>query len=117
MAVDRFSLIKSCRFGQLTYGNSPDVKLNYTKKSRAADVENYVTSLAEFEGEASASAQTYAYEGLVCEGSKLLEDKRLSTSRKRQQTASGQEAMATRPRGRLKLQPAKLRLGATSWNA
>ena len=54
-----------------------------------------MTSLAEFEGEASASAQ--AYEGLVREGSKLLEDKRLSTSRKRQQTASArQETMAER---------------------
>ena len=56
-----------------------------------------MTSLAdhEFEGEASASAQ--AYEDLVREGSKLLEDKRLSTSRKRQETASArQETMAER---------------------
>ena len=83
---------------QLTCGHNPDakaVKLNYTRKSRVAHVENKVRSLAEFEGEASASAQ--AYEGLVREGSKLLEDKRLSTNRKRQQTASArQETMAER---------------------
>ena len=63
MAVDRFSRIKSRHFDQLTYGNNPDakaVKLNYTRKSRAAHVENEVTSLAEFEGEASASAPAQA---------------------------------------------------------
>ena len=72
-----------------------------------------MTSLAEFEGEASASAQTYAYEGLVCEGSKLLEDKRLSTSRKRQQTASTRQEIMTERRGHeagSSVQPAKLRL-------
>ena len=73
------------------------MKLNYTRKSRAAHVENEVTSLAEFEGEASASAQ--AYEDLVREGSKLLEDKRLSTSRKRQQTASTRQEIMTERRG------------------
>ena len=35
------------------------MKLNYSRKSRAAHVENKVTSLAEFEGKASASAQAY----------------------------------------------------------
>jgi hypothetical protein len=103
-------IIKSRRFDRLTYGNNPDAKaveLSYIRKSRAAHVENKVTSLAEFEGEASASAQ--ADEGLVREGPKLLEDKRLSTSRKRQQTESARQETA-------QVQPAKLRLGASSWN-
>ena len=78
-----------------------------------------MTSLAEFEGEASASAQ--AYEGLVREGSNLnywrtsgsvpAENGRKPQVRDKKPWQS--DAAMRQAQG---LQPTKLRLGASSWN-